>query len=305
MQSLLRRPITVIGSSNTDMVIKAPRIPGPGETILGGTFFMNSGGKGANQAVATARLGGQVHFITALGEDVFGQKQLQAFKDDGINTDHILIDKDQPSGIALITVDDQGENCIVVAPGANAALLPAAIEKATGVIAGSDIILVQLEIPMETVQKVLELATLHKKKVILNPAPAQKLSTQILNGLYLITPNSTEASMLTGLLINNVTDCEKAAAILRTRGVQQVVITLGSKGAYVSSDTFTGMVAAPEVTAVDSTGAGDTFNGAIAVALSQQQSLHDAVVFACKAAAISVTKAGAQSSIPYLHEIVS
>lgn len=188
----------MVGSSNTDMVIKAGHLPRPGETILGGTFFMNPGGKGANQAVAIARLGASVTFICKTGSDIFGHQSQQLFEEEGINTSYIFSDSEHPSGVALITVDEHAENCIVVASGANANLLPSDLAKAEEAIDQADIVLMQLEIPMETVEYVAEIAYRKNKKVILNPAPAHSLSPSLLKRLYMITPNETEAEMISG-----------------------------------------------------------------------------------------------------------
>ena len=193
------RKILVVGSSNTDMVIKARHLPRPGETILGGSFFMNPGGKGANQAVTIARLGGQVTFICKTGSDIFGHQSQQLFEEEGINTSYIFSDSEHPSGVALITVDENAENCIVVASGANANLLPSDLNKADEAIAEADLILMQLEIPMETVEYVAEQGHRLGKKVILNPAPAHPLSPSLLKHLYMITPNETEAEMISGI----------------------------------------------------------------------------------------------------------
>lgn len=298
-----RRQILVVGSSNTDMVIKAARLPRPGETILGGTFFMNPGGKGANQAVAIARLGGSVTFICKTGSDIFGHQSQQLFEEEGINTSYVFSDSGNPSGVALITVDEKAENCIVVASGANANLLPSDLAKAEEAIEQADLILMQLEVPMETVCFVADIAWQKGKKVILNPAPAHPLPADLLRHLYLITPNETEAEMITGVKITDESSAGEAARLLSEMGVQHVIITLGSKGALIYSDGKAEMVPALKVEAVDTTAAGDVFNGALTVALSEVRSLKEAARFACKASAISVTRVGAQSSAPYRNEV--
>ena len=277
-----RRQILVVGSCNTDMVIKAAHLPRPGETILGGTFFMNPGGKGANQAVAIARLGGSVTFICKTGSDIFGHQSQQLFEEEGINTSYVFSDSGNPSGVALITVDEKAENCIVVASGANANLL---------------------EVPMETVCFVADIAWQKGKKVILNPAPAHPLPADLLHHLYLITPNETEAEMITGVKITDDISAVEAARVLSGMGVQHVIITLGSKGALICSDGEAEIVPALKVEAVDTTAAGDVFNGALTVALSEGRNLKESVRFACKASAISVTRVGAQSSAPYRNEV--
>lgn len=298
-----RRQILVVGSSNTDMVIKAAHLPRPGETILGGTFFMNPRGKGANQAVAIARLGGPVTFICKTGSDIFGHQSQQLFEEEGINTSYVFSDSGNPSGVALITVDEKAENCIVVASGANANLLPSDLEKAEEAIERADLVLMQLEVPMETVCFVADIAWQKGKKVILNPAPAHPLPADLLRHLYLITPNETEAEMITGVKITDESSAAEAARALSGMGVQHVIITLGSKGALIYSNGKAEMVPALKVEAVDTTAAGDVFNGALTVALSEGRSLKEAVRFACKASAISVTRVGAQSSAPYRNEV--
>lgn len=298
-----RQQILVVGSSNTDMVIKAAHLPRPGETILGGTFFMNPGGKGANQAVAIARLGGPVTFICKTGSDIFGHQSQQLFEEEGINTSYIFSDPEHPSGVALITVDEQAENCIVVASGANANLLPSDLEKAEEAIEQADLVLMQLEVPMETVHFVADMAWEKGKKVILNPAPAHPLSAELLRRLYLITPNETEAEMISGVKITDESSAIEAARVLSGMGVQNVIITLGSKGALLYSDGKSEKVPAWKVEAVDTTAAGDVFNGALTVALSEGRDLKEATRFACKASAISVTRVGAQSSAPYRNEV--
>ena len=298
-----RRQILVVGSSNTDMVIKAAHLPRPGETILGGTFFMNPGGKGANQAVAIARLGGSVTFICKTGSDIFGHQSQQLFEEEGINTSYVFSDSGNPSGVALITVDEKAENCIVVASGANANLLPSDLAKAEEAIELADLILMQLEVPMETVCFVADIAWQKGKKVILNPAPAHPLPADLLHHLYLITPNETEAEMITGVKITDEISAVEAARILSRMGVQHVIITLGSKGALICSDGKAEIVPALKVEAVDTTAAGDVFNGALTVALSEGRNLKESVRFACKASSISVTRVGAQSSAPYRNEV--
>jgi ribokinase len=295
--------ITVIGSSNTDMVIKTTKLPAPGETILGGDFFMNAGGKGANQAVAAARLGGNVTLIAKTGDDVFGKQAKQLFEIEKINTDFLMTDSGHPSGVALITVDSHGENCIVVAPGSNSYLTQNDIDLARKEILSSTLILMQLEIPLETVTYVANIAYEAGKKVILNPAPAAKISDDLLSKLYMITPNETEAELITGIAVTDDDSAILAAHNLYERGVSVIIITLGSKGALLYKGGEAKLIPSLKVEAVDSTAAGDVFNGAIAVAISEGFELEEAVKFACKAAAISVTRLGAQSSAPYRKEI--
>src|SRR6185312_4375825 len=222
-----KKKIIVVGSSNTDMVVKAAKLPLPGETLMGGTFFINAGGKGANQAVAAARLGGNVTLVSKLGNDIFGKQTVQGLQKESINTDFIFIDEVAPSGVELITVNEAGENCIVVAPGANANLLPGDIEKVK-MIAEAEIIVMQLEIPMETIAVVARNAKLRQQKVILNPAPAEKLDDELLNGLFLITPNETEAASRRGAAVEDEASASLAAHHSLCRGGQNLLITRGS-----------------------------------------------------------------------------
>ena len=299
----MSQKILVIGSTNTDMVVKAARLPRPGETILGGVFLMNAGGKGANQAVAAARLSSQVTFICKTGNDIFGRQAKQLFADEGIDTAFVFSDEEHPSGVALITVDAQAENCIVVASGANAHLLPDDVAYAVDAIAQADIVLMQLEIPIETVEYVADMAHAQGKTVILNPAPAQPLSESLLQCVSILTPNETEAGMIAGFPVTDTASAIEAAQAICAKGVQTVIITLGAKGALIYTKAFFEEIPAPKVEAVDTTAAGDVFNGALAVALAEDRTLHEAVQFACKAASISVTRIGAQASAPYRHEL--
>jgi ribokinase len=285
------------------MVIQSEHLPTPGETILGGEFFMNPGGKGANQAVAAAKLGGDVVFVARVGNDIFGQQAVAGFKSAGINTDFIVTDPKQPSGVATIMVDAKGENCIAVASGANNTLCPADVDQAMEQVDAADVLLMQLETPIETIEYVAGLGMQKGKTVILNPAPAQALSDELLAKLDVITPNETEAEILTGIKVENLADAEKAAQALRGKGVGTVIITLGSQGAFVLADSFTDMVPTRKVEAVDTTAAGDTFNGALAVGIANGQAIEEAVAFANKAATVSVTRLGAQASVPSLEEL--
>lgn len=295
--------IIIIGSSNTDMVVKSAHLPVPGETIIGGAFFMNAGGKGANQAVAAARLGGNVSLIAKTGNDIFGRQAVQSFNNEQIDTSGVLVDDLLPSGIALITVDDRAENCIVVAPGANAALLPTDIAAFRAKIAKAAILLLQLEIPVETVEYAANIAFRRKVKVILNPAPACALPDELLKHISIITPNQKEAEMLSGIPVTDMVSVENAALHLHKKGIETVIITLGAKGALLFHENEFTTIESPKVNAIDTTAAGDVFNGALAVALSEGQLMKDAVAFACSAAAISVTRLGAQASAPYRQEM--
>ena len=298
-----KQNILVIGSSNTDMVIRTEHLPLPGETVIGGTFFMNPGGKGANQAVAVARLGGQVAFVCKTGSDIFGHQAQQLFSEEGIDSSYVFSDTKNPSGVALITVDTHAENCIVVAPGANAHLTVADLKHSARAVEKADIVLLQLEIPMETVEEAAVMAGRLGKKVVLNPAPASKLSPRLLESLYVITPNETEAEMISGIHIVDGASAEAAARKIASMGVPNVIVTLGTRGALVFDGTDCEIVPACKVQAVDTTAAGDVFNGALVVALAEGRSLTEAARFACKASAISVTRVGAQSSVPYRTEV--
>lgn len=295
--------IVVIGSTNTDMVIKSRKIPSPGETILGGTFLMNPGGKGANQAVAAARLNGNVTFVTKTGNDLFGEQAKHIFDFEGIDTSFIVKDPKNPSGIALIMVDQDGENSIVVAPGSNGTLSAYDIAEEVYGNDPSDVFLMQLEVPVSTVEFVAQKVSERKNRVILNPAPARQLSSDLLHCIDIITPNEVEAELLTGIRVIDGLTASKAAEKLKSTGVKNVIITMGPAGAYLHTDNLSRMIPVTPVRAVDSTAAGDVFNGALAVAISEGKNLEDAVIFANKAASISVTRMGAQSSAPYRKEI--
>lgn len=299
-----QRPnILVVGSTNTDMVVQTEHLPRLGETVLGGTFLMNPGGKGANQAVAAARLGGEVVFVCKTGQDLFGQNTRQILKKENMDTTYVLLDDEQPSGVALITVDEKGENCIAVASGANAHLLPEDLMAIHEVIEKADIVLMQLEIPLETVEYVADEANRMGKRVVLNPAPARELPESLLCNLSMITPNETEASLLSGAEVTDEASAVEAARTLTKMGVKRVVITLGSKGALSFVNGKSELIRALKVKAVDTTAAGDVFNGALVVALAEGMPLSEAIRFANKASAISVTRAGAQASIPNREEL--
>ena len=287
-----------------DMVVKTKHIPAPGETVFAESFFMNPGGKGANQAVAAARLGGNTSFISKVGNDVFGKQSSQLFDEEGINTRYLLSDDALPSGVAFITVDQRGENSIVVASGANGNLYPKHLKEAMNEIAGASIIMMQLEIPMETVEFIAKFAASKKVTVILDPAPASDLSAELLSHLDIITPNQTEAEMLSGIKVHNIESAQKAARAIYAKGVKHVVVTMGALGVVICSEEKIHLVKTPKVEALDTTAAGDVFNGGLAVALSEGKTLVDAVYFGCLAAAVSVTRLGAQSSIPYRNELL-
>ncbi len=293
--------ITVVGSYNTDLVTFTPRMPQPGETILGKGFKTGPGGKGSNQAVAAARLGAQVTFIGRIGEDMFGQMALDVWEKENMDTTHVIRDADHPTGVATILVDDAGENMIVVASGANWRLSPQDVERAEAAIARSHVLLAQLETPLETVVRALQVARQHGVQTILNPAPGQPLSQDVLALVDIITPNQTEAEIIAGV---SSRDAESAALALREHGANTVVLTLGSKGVLLCDENGTQRFPAFKVeTVVDTTGAGDAFNGGLAVALAEAQPLADAIRFASAAAAISVTRPGATDSLPTRQEV--
>ena len=294
--------IVVIGSTNTDMVISGSKIPVPGETVSGGTFMMNPGGKGANQAVAVARLSkrkGSCMFIAKVGDDVFGRDTAARMKKDGINA-RLVVDRANASGTALILVDKAGQNCISVALGSNGTLSPADVKRFRKEIECADALLMQLETPIETVTWAAKVAHAKGVPVILNPAPAAKLPKELYACIDWITPNETEAELLTSVKVTDLASCRKAEAALRGRGVANGIITLGSKGCYAAGRIHPCI----KVKAVDTVAAGDTFNGAFVVALAEGWGVDEAVVFAQKASAISVTRAGAQPSIPRRRECI-
>ena len=293
--------IVVLGSTNTDMVISGAKIPVPGETVCGGSFMMNPGGKGANQAVAVARLAakkGQCTFIAKVGDDLFGRETAARLAADRIDA-KLVVDKKVASGTALILVDPKGQNCISVALGANGTLLPKDVKKFAKDIQSADALLLQLETPLETVLWAAQTAHAKKVPVVLNPAPAAKLPKELYGCLDWITPNETEAELLTGVKVVDLASAQKAEAVLRKRGVGNVVITLGSKGCYAAGKIYPCV----KVKAVDTVAAGDTFNGAFVVALAEGKNVDEAIAFAQKASAIAVTRPGAQSSVPCRREI--
>jgi ribokinase len=298
----MARRIVVVGSSNTDMILKLDRIPRPGETILGGEFVTAAGGKGANQAVAAARAGGSVTFVARVGQDMFGERAVAGFVENGINVEHVQYDN-APSGVALIFVSETGENSIGVAGGANSCLSPADVRLAEKSFSNAAVVVMQLETPLVTVQAAAELAATNGAIVILNPAPAQLLPDKLLKRISILTPNETEAELLTGITVTDEASCSRATDILLGKGVKTVIITLGARGAFVATSTAKQHVPGFKVEPVDTTAAGDTFNGALAAALAEGMSMADAVRFANAAGAIAVTRMGAQPSAPSREEI--
>jgi len=295
--------IVVVGSSNTDMVVKAERIPVPGETVTGGQFVMAAGGKGANQAVAAARLGAEVTFVAKLGQDMFGDQAIKNYKREGIVTDLILRDPQHHTGVALIMVDQQGENLIAVASGANHALTPKDVEQAAERIRAADVLMLQLETPMETVQFAAQLAADAAVPVILDPAPAAPLEDSLLARVTYLTPNESEAEGLTGIQVRDEASARAAADELLGRGVRHVIVTLGSKGALMAGPDGASFIPSHAVDARDTTAAGDAFNGSLASALAKGMYLQEAVRQASLAGALSVTRMGAQPSLPTEEEL--
>ena len=295
--------LVVIGSSNMDLVISLPKIPAIGETVLGGKSSMVFGGKGANQAVAAIRSEGDIAFIAKVGNDLFGENMKNHFKKEGFRSDLILTDANEPTGIAQIFVSEKGENSIAVAPGANMKLLPKDIEPFIDLIKNAEVVLLQLETPLETVEYIVDIAYQNNVKLILNPAPAQKLSKSLLSKIWLITPNETEASLLSGIEVKDAQSGVKAADQLLQMGIKNVIITLGENGSLLCDKNGSEHFKAHKVQAADSTAAGDVFNGTLAVAITNEETLQNAINFAAAAAAISVTREGAQPSIPTRTEI--
>jgi ribokinase len=297
--------LMVVGSSNTDMVVKTSHLPRPGETVLGGKFVMVAGGKGANQAVAAARLGGRVTFVCRLGQDVFGDQSLENFRREGLDVSYIARDAREPSGVALIYVDGSGENEIVVAPGANSKLSPEDVDRAADCLSDCNSVVLQMEVPLETVIHAAQLARDRGARVILNPAPmpADGLPKSLLRNVDILVPNETETRILLGLDETEPVD-EDALRRLLDLGARQAVVTLGARGVMATTPEGVRHIASPQVQAVDTTAAGDAFVGALAVALGSELDLVDACQLAANAASLSVTRMGAQSSLPTADELL-
>lgn len=294
--------LTVLGSINADHVIQVPYFPKPGETLSGQNYHIVYGGKGANQAVAAARLGAKVDFIACIGEDKIGLEMKQAFQKDGINTESIATIQGETTGIAMIQVADSGENSIVISAGANAHLTTDIVDKFKQKILDSDALLMQLETPLDAIIYATKFARQAGKHTVLNPAPAKMLPDELLAQLTMITPNETEAEVLTGIKVVDEESAAQAASIFHQKGVAIVLITLGAKGVFISHNALQKIIPGFRVQAKDTTAAGDTFNGALVTALLEQKSLEEAIQFAHAAAAISVTRFGAQTSIPSRQE---
>lgn len=301
----MNRRIIVVGSCNTDMVIRVDRLPLPGETIIGHDFMTNQGGKGANQAVAVQRLGGETAFIARLGNDDFGRNSLRLLTEEGIDTQFVRLTDGISTGVALIPVDDSGENSIIVSSGANAMLSPDDIEAAEPLFHRAAILLMQLETPVPTLISAARLAKRNGAKVVLNPAPypKQPLPVELLEMVDIITPNETEAAGMSGVKVTDEDSALKAICEIQRRGVGKVIITAGAAGAYTSLEGKLVCIPTVKTEVVDTTAAGDTFCGALCVALSKGTDIVEAIRFANKAASLSVTRIGAWMSIPYEREL--
>ncbi len=297
------KKLCVLGSINVDHVIRVPYFPKAGETLTGYGYQIAYGGKGANQAVAAARVGAKVSFIGAIGDDQIGQTMKQAFEQDGIDISAICVIPNQSTGLAMIQVADSGENSIVISAGANADLSEALVEQHKSHIEQADILLMQLESPLQAVTLATKFAKTAGVKVVLNPAPAQPLPDSLLSHIDIITPNETEAEILTGIKVTDEKTATVAANHFHQLGIETVLITLGSKGVYYSEKGRGEIIPGFRVDAVDTTAAGDTFNGAFVTALLEGKSAKDAIRFAHAAAAISVTRMGAQTAIPRREDV--
>jgi ribokinase len=292
------KPILVIGSSNTDMVIRVRDLPRPGQTVLGEDFQTFAGGKGANQAVAARRADGNVSFLAAVGNDAFGKAASDVYESEGIDTSLIQVIDGTPSGVAMIFVSDAGENCISVAPGANGALTPEIVRSHVSIIAEAGLLLLQLESPIESVVEAVNIASQYRTRCVLNPAPAAEVPDETLAQLYCITPNASEAELLTGVAVVDERSAAVAAGLLLQRGVENVLITMGESGALLCNSDGVHHQSAKSVAVVDSTAAGDTFNGVLVAVLAEGRPLKKAIHLAVKAASLSVQTAGAIASIP-------
>lgn len=300
----MKKTIVVAGSINQDLIITTPRMPKLGETITGSGYATAAGGKGANQAVAAARLGGNVTFIAAVGADEPGRRMKAAYESDGIDTSQIKEIPETPTGTAVITICG-GDNCIILDPGANHAVTESLIDAAEDCIANASLMLLQLEIPIASVKRAIQLAQKHGTTVMLNPAPAVRLDADLLRQIDLLTPNESECGILTGTTVKTVEDAKNCVSVLMRQGVKQVIITMGEQGAvFNEGDSLCHQPACKIEQPVDTTAAGDCFNAAVAVALTEGASVAEAVRFAQKAAAQSVTRKGAQPSLPYRAELI-
>lgn len=299
----MKNKVVVVGSYNTDMTIKTKKLPGPGETVIGGHFSTGGGGKGANQAIAAARIGAEVTFVARVGNDLLGSEGIKRLNEEHINTKYIYRDNELPTGVAFIVVDDKGENSIVVASGANAKLSPTDVESASDEISSADILLIQLESPIESVYASIKSAHDNGVTVILNPAPAQELDNHILKYVDIITPNIVEAEMLTGIKVTDVNSLQSIVNRFFDYGINDVIITLGSKGYFAGAHDAMKIIPALNVAPIDTTGAGDVFSGSLAAFLSEGMTIEKAARMANAAASVSVTRLGAQDGAPKRVEI--
>ncbi|MBG3014287.1 ribokinase [Proteus faecis] len=298
------KKLVILGSVNADHILNVAHFPLPGETISGNQFQMVFGGKGANQAVAAGRCGANISFLACLGNDDIGKKAKAQLMTDNIDTNSIELIDDVATGVALIFVNQQGENVIGIHAGANGRLDTSYVQRYGNIIKEADALLMQLESPLDSVLKAAEIAKQENVQVILNPAPAQALPDELLSLVDIITPNETETEYLTGIKVIDDESAQLAADVLHHKGIKTVLITLGSRGVWVSEKNNKGcIVPAFKVKAVDTIAAGDTFNGALITALLEGQSMMPAIKFAHAAAAIAVTRAGAQPSVPWRHEV--
>lgn len=295
--------LVVLGSVNADHVLQVPTFPRPGETLHGRNYQVIPGGKGANQAVAAARLKADVGFIACVGDDAFGIESCERFKRDGMDIRGVKVQADCPTGIAMIQISDRGENSICLSAEANDRLTAEAIEDDLPSIRAASYLLMQLETPIDGIIKAAQVAKQAKTKVVLNPAPARELPSSLLSCVDVITPNETEAQVLTGITVTDDATAQQAATVLHQQGIEIVIITLGAKGVWLSEHGRGQLIPGFRVSATDTTAAGDTFNGAFVTGLLENMSLESAIKFAHAAAAISVTRFGAQTSIPTRQEV--
>jgi ribokinase len=295
--------VCVVGSANVDLVFRAARLPGTGETVAAHSFAEGCGGKGANQAVMAARLGARVSLVGRVGRDSFGQLLLGNLRNNGVDTAFVGVDPERPTGVAAVVVDDQGRNCIVVADGANGRLSPADVRAAADSLRAARVLLCQLETPLESTLEAFRIARAAGVRTVLNPAPARPLPDELLRLTDLCVPNETEAAVLTGIATDTPEGAAAAARSLRGRGPRAVIVTLGERGCLMHEGRGAEQFAARPVAAADSTGAGDAFLGALAAALARGTSLREAVPIAGAAATLSVTRAGAQASFPTRAEV--
>lgn len=298
-----RPRITVAGGSATNMVIRTQNHPVPGGMVMGDQFFTTPGGKGANQAVTAARLGAAVTFLSKIGNDLFGRQAIQQLMEEGINTDHILSDQRLPSGVAFVTVDAGAQSSMTLSPGANSAFLPHELLPAAGRIRESDYLLLQMDIPEETVLQAAKMAAECNVPVMLDLAPAIICSEELLQYVTVLTPGKEAAAQLSGIPVTSMDAAVEAAGIISRKGPKAIVMTLGDQGSLVLQGDQLSIIPPVQVEAIDTTAAGDVFNGALAVALAEQKSLQEAAVFASRAAAIAVTRWGAQIAAPYRREL--